>query len=245
MQRERLTKIYCLWSTRSPFTIRYIGKTVSTLAKRLQGHKDSAKRNNYKAANWIKKEYKDGFAVKISLLEECYNWDKREKYWIKYYKNCGNNLCNIQEGGVDKKHMKRVKKFYIENRPKIYCMDENNNIVTIFENSRKCADMLNVPIVELLKCCKRRESGYDAICHGYRFTRDPDVEITKKFNYWQSKRTPNILQVDITTNEIIKEFNTYIQIYKELGHHVKTIKKYINSGKFLDGTMYFFKHKEV
>ena len=242
-QKPKQVKIYYLVSTRDISAIKYVGKTVSSLNKRLSSHKSDSKRNKYHVSNWVKKELNNGYIIQIHLIETCDFdiWEEREIFWINFYKEKGYKLCNISNGG--KGNSIRAKKAYLNKRPAAYIVDENNKMVQKFNNSRECADILKLPIVEILKCMKKREMGYDAICHGFRFSRSLDKPITKKFNYWQCNRTPNIIQIHKETKEVIKIFTSKEEIYNTLKHHVKTIKKYLNTGTFLKNTNYIFQEE--
>lgn len=93
-------KIYGLYDpTDSTMSIRYVGKTIQTLKKRLQGHIDDSVKNNpstYKK-NWINSLLKKGIRPKIRLIEICTeeNWEERERFWISSI----NNLTNLTAGG--------------------------------------------------------------------------------------------------------------------------------------------------
>lgn len=79
--------------------IRYVGKTVQKLNRRLSQHmSDNGKHNPHKF-NWIAKLKKDGIKPKIVLLEECTkdNWVGKEKEWIQKL----DNLTNLTQGGED------------------------------------------------------------------------------------------------------------------------------------------------
>jgi hypothetical protein len=95
-------KIYTL---SDPHTeeIRYVGKTVETLNKRLSKHTSNIKNLNEKnhRAFWIKSLVQKGLKPIIRLIEEVpfEIWEEREKYWIKYYRDLGLNLVNSTDGG--------------------------------------------------------------------------------------------------------------------------------------------------
>ena len=98
MVDTRRVKIYVL---KHPDTleIRYVGKTVRSLSRRLGNHIANAKGNkhNKHLSNWIMSILKERKRPIIELIEECDNsvWEEREKYWISQY----NNLINLTEGG--------------------------------------------------------------------------------------------------------------------------------------------------
>ena len=94
----RKVKIYIL---KHPDTleVRYVGKTVRSLSRRLGNHIDNAKRSrhNKHLSNWILSILSNGKRPIIELIEEVDNsvWQEREKYWITQYPN----LINLTEGG--------------------------------------------------------------------------------------------------------------------------------------------------
>ena len=94
----RPVKIYVL---KHPDTleIRYVGKTVRSLSRRLGNHIANAKGNkhNKHLSNWVISILNDNKRPIIELLEECeYSvWQEREKFWISQFPN----LINLTEGG--------------------------------------------------------------------------------------------------------------------------------------------------
>lgn len=94
----RKVKIYTL---KHPDTleVRYVGKTVRSLSRRLGNHIDNAKRSkhNKHLSNWILSILAIGKRPIIELIEEVDNsiWQEREKYWISQY----SNLVNLTAGG--------------------------------------------------------------------------------------------------------------------------------------------------
>ncbi len=89
------TKIYIL---KHPDTleVKYVGKTIQTLKKRLSGHITKAKRSRTTHIScWIYSLLLQNKKPVIELLEEVENWVEREQYWINFYPN----LCNHSIGG--------------------------------------------------------------------------------------------------------------------------------------------------
>ena len=83
--------------------VRYVGKTVRSLSRRLGNHIANAKGNkhNRHLSNWILNILKENKKPIIELLETCQSdiWQEREQYWIKYYKELGFDLKNMTNGG--------------------------------------------------------------------------------------------------------------------------------------------------
>lgn len=81
--------------------IRYVGKTIN-LKSRLKNHLFNVNHSNGPhRKNWIKKLLSKNIFPVLTVLEisNNENWAEREKYWIRYLKNKGNNLTNISIGG--------------------------------------------------------------------------------------------------------------------------------------------------
>jgi hypothetical protein len=90
-----MTKIYKLLDP-DTHEVKYIGKTIQTLKKRLSGHITKAKysRSSYVSC-WIYSLLEVGKKPIIELIEECDNWIEREQYYIAMFPN----LCNHSIGG--------------------------------------------------------------------------------------------------------------------------------------------------
>ena len=79
--------------------VRYVGKTVRSLSRRLGNHIANAKGNkhNKHLSNWILNILKENKKPIIELLETCQSdiWQEREQYWISQFPN----LINLTAGG--------------------------------------------------------------------------------------------------------------------------------------------------
>jgi hypothetical protein len=101
---------YTLTDPRNPENIRYIGKTIQKLARRLDQHVSYTKRSikNGKRShniNWINSLLKEDIRPVISEID-CYecdddskDWIIFEKYWISQFKSWGFKLTNETDGG--------------------------------------------------------------------------------------------------------------------------------------------------
>ena len=91
---------YKIYSLNDPITneVRYVGKTVSPLYKRLSSHFRD-KTPSYKT-NWINSLKEKGLKPTINILEITNEdvWQEREKHWISVYKTTG-RLTNYLDGG--------------------------------------------------------------------------------------------------------------------------------------------------
>lgn len=80
--------------------IKYVGKTKESLIRRLNKHIFN-KTKNSNVNKWIKSLIKDDKKPKIMLIERCSfeEWEQKEIYWIKFYRNINKNLLNMTNGG--------------------------------------------------------------------------------------------------------------------------------------------------
>lgn len=122
-----IVHIYYLVSTRDINDIRYIGKTIKRIERRLQAHLTDARRSISNAHkwkwnhnwNWISHEISEGYEIKIfeldSIESDGKNWEWLEQYWISQMKAWGFNLNNLTKGGDGNKNQ-RFSKEAIEKR---------------------------------------------------------------------------------------------------------------------------------
>lgn len=97
---ENKVKIYKLIDPRN-HEIRYVGKTIHSLNRRLIGHIDSARRFKNYLYNWINSLAALDLKPIIELIEEVDEsvWEEKEIYWIQYHLDIGCDLTNYCKGG--------------------------------------------------------------------------------------------------------------------------------------------------
>lgn len=83
--------------------VRYIGKT-NNPKRRLQSHIDYARKTGRKrrrVSDWILGLLRAGLRPKMEIIENTTDsvWPEREKFWIKFYRENGFDLCNLTDGG--------------------------------------------------------------------------------------------------------------------------------------------------
>lgn len=150
---RKTTFIYSL-SDPNTGKVRYIGKT-NNLKYRLWAHVTDAttdRRNSHKC-NWIKLLLKENKRPIISVIEEVPMeiWQEREIYWINKFKENGENLVNMTDGGecgiisdncrealkkckrkprVNFKHSEETKKIIREKRAKQIITEEHKKNIS-------------------------------------------------------------------------------------------------------------------
>lgn len=95
-----ITKRVSIYMLKDPRTgkVRYIGKTICTLQKRLSEHINCKSQDH--RGRWIQSLLKQNLKPLIEEIEKCTDseWPEREKVWIAYYKKVS-DLTNSSDGG--------------------------------------------------------------------------------------------------------------------------------------------------
>jgi hypothetical protein len=98
---KQTTTIYALIDPRDG-RVRYVGKTGETLEKRLAKHLYAAKSatGGCYRISWLKSVLNRGDAPGIVTLFECEsNWQRWERFWIKWFREIEPKLTNATDGG--------------------------------------------------------------------------------------------------------------------------------------------------
>lgn len=93
------THIYALVDPRTGF-VRYVGKTIKTIAERLATHICLARRTHTHSARWICGILDAGLkpeAIHIETVTD--DWREAEQYWIAQFRSFGFPLTNHTSGG--------------------------------------------------------------------------------------------------------------------------------------------------
>jgi hypothetical protein len=92
--------IYVLLHPKS-HAIRYVGATVSALAKRLALHVAMADKNTSKCAAWVRALRARGLRPVIKAVSlPVVDWEVQERAHVKAYRFAGCRLLNMTEGGM-------------------------------------------------------------------------------------------------------------------------------------------------
>ena len=97
-----MIKLYKLSDPRYPDDIRYIGQTSKSLKNRLSIHiSPKSLISKTHKNNWIKSLLDINILPSITLLEEVSieEWNTKEIFWIKFYRDLGYRLTNSTDGG--------------------------------------------------------------------------------------------------------------------------------------------------
>jgi hypothetical protein len=99
---DRKWAVYGLYDPREPDHIRYVGITFRGVNRRCNDHVHTARKGGktYRDA-WVRTLLREDILPDYVVLEEgngC-GWKDREGYWILYFRECGNRMTNLTDGG--------------------------------------------------------------------------------------------------------------------------------------------------
>lgn len=140
--KNKSTKLYILKDPRFPYTIRYVGITVTSLKSRLNRHISQETKDNPKTykTRWINKLLKEKIRPVIELVKEYTTWNegcKAEISLITKLKLEKHPLTNGTSGGdgmLGVKHNKSFKK-KLSLRNKILKKGNKNSCIPIYQYS--------------------------------------------------------------------------------------------------------------
>lgn len=147
LEKDRLVLFYIL---RHPVSleIRYLGKTVNSLQKRLNRHRTSLKGH---VGKWVHSLKDQGLIPDIIEIGRCYeseDWGAIEKLLIKEYRLYGYRLCNLCDGGIGGSGFKRtpeqVKTIIKNNSIPVFSFEISTKKVKKFTSLKTAASFLDV-----------------------------------------------------------------------------------------------------
>lgn len=208
------TKIYVLKDPRND-KIRYLGKTIKSLDKRLKEHCNI--KNNSRKDNWIKQLKNNNLKPIIELLDEVDNseWIFWEQFWITILKILKCDLTNLTNGGngaigykPDKKSIElRLDKL----RKKVKVYDLSGNLLNIYNSIRDCSNALNINKSHISECMNNKNNVKSI--KGYVFRK---VENTFHSIDFRNNSKKEILQCD-KNGVTIKKWNSIKQAADSFG----------------------------
>lgn len=101
---NKIYNFYTLSALSSKDNVRYVGVTVKTVEQRFYQHRYCAKnpkKRGLPVHKWMWSHYEKGDDIIVTQIDSCEEseWQQREQYWIKFYKDNGFDLMNIDKGG--------------------------------------------------------------------------------------------------------------------------------------------------
>jgi hypothetical protein len=112
-----MTTIYAI--TDEFNTIKYVGKTLASIQRRLSTHMYNARseRCKSKLGDWLRvliKQKRKPNIIKLESITDDADWQTAERKWIAFYNGNGVKLLNTLDGGNGQHHMVQLKSEHIE-----------------------------------------------------------------------------------------------------------------------------------
>lgn len=80
--------------------VRYVGKTIGTPWHRVRSHIYAAKRGGTLPVHRFLRKYGEPYHIKhLEWIPRGQDWADRERFWIKKFRDEGNRLLNVTDGG--------------------------------------------------------------------------------------------------------------------------------------------------
>ena len=206
--------IYALIDPRNN-EVRYVGATYGLLSTRLISHlcEGKHKKGTYKR-NWIKELIALNIRPKISLLEICfsYNWQEREKYWIKQFEN----LTNSREGGVGvfEHSLESIERAAIKKSKPVIQLDLNLKFIKEHESIKHAAQFIgarsSTSITEVLSGRNLTAKGFHFV-YKENYNEDYYIDLSKTIPFTKTK----IINIELINGEI-KSFKSIVDCSKFL-----------------------------
>ena len=156
----------------------YIGQTVGTLEHRMSQHKANGKKISV-IGNAIHKYGWDNFDVEvIDEAETIEELNRKEIYWIGYYKSLSPNGYNLELGGrnalPEEETRKKISeankgRHLAEKSPrarKVYMFSLNGDFIAEYGSVREASRQTNIPYGQISGVCR----GEHFIARGYRWS---------------------------------------------------------------------------
>lgn len=158
----------------------YIGQTVGTLEHRISQHKSNSKKKSV-INTAIRKYGWDNFVAEvIDNAESIEELNKKEIYWIQYYKSVSPNGYNLEIGGKNAINSKETRnkisqslkgKYQGEKSPrskKVYMFSLSGELIAEYGSTREAERKTNISSSQIASVCR----GEHFIAKGYRWSYD-------------------------------------------------------------------------
>lgn len=202
------TNIYSLKSTRDLSDIRYIGKTNSNIYNRLHEHLRKTSNVTHKD-NWIRKEIRDGYKIKIELIDIVYkeDWEFWEMYYIYKYRKEGYNLTNIEKGGMGIGNYSNQ-----SNKVPIIALSFRGKILNKFSSIREVSGYYNIPE----NAIRDHVAGRHKSCRGKIFVKESEYDPNKDYSLKRNKKATTIYQYTLE-GDFVKKWDRIVDAAKYYG----------------------------
>lgn len=218
LENPRPVNIYAL-SDPETGAIRYVGKTMRTLKRRLGDHIYFSKEGRCYSSHWVKSLVRKGVIPVITLIEVCNenNWKEREKFWInEMRKTCkltntlDGEFSNFSEEQKQELHARRMNRYKSISKP-VCQYDWQGKFVKKWTSPSEAGKALDIDISAVRKACSNPSAFVGG--HYWRFFKDTGGEDIKVV---LSKEFKNVTKMN-ESYEILQHFRTLREAGKSVG----------------------------
>lgn len=179
-------------------------------------------------------KYKNGGNIIVKEIDTCSEdqWEDREKYWIKYYKDLGYNLMNIDKGGrgvvtKEKRSSSSIERSIKGHEIPIIALNMDGTFNSEYESIAKASEILGFKshssINNVLK-------GRSKSAGGYMWVYKKDYDPNKNYSYEESKLGISVFEFDLQGN-LIKEWYNFSRIDDIEGYSHNGVRAAIKNKK--------------
>lgn len=199
----KIYNFYTLSASSDVDNIRYVGVTTKSVMRRFYGHKYCAIHDNKRGLpvhKWMYSHYKRNETIIVKQIDVCNEneWEEREKYWIKYYRDKGFELLNISNGGNGVVTEEIRSKSSIERSVEAHCkavvaLNKDGSFYKEFSSIKEASEdtgALRTSIGNVLK-------GRSKSSKGYIWIYKEDYDLNKKYSYNPKSRATLVYEFDI------------------------------------------------
>lgn len=231
---------YTLSASDDPKNVRYVGVTSLTVNRRFIGHKYCAmhpEKRGLPVHKWMYSKYEQGLTIIPTQIDSCdeEEWESKEQYWIKYYKEQGYNLMNLDKGGrgviTKERRSKSSIERSIENKRKaVIALNLDGTFYKEFPSIREATRDLNLGSMQAIFNVLH---GLIKSVGGYMWVFKEDYDPNKEYSYKKEYKSTKIYQFD-TEGNLINSFDSKADVLKYLN-----IKGYGGLTKALDNKIIY------
>lgn len=225
---NKIYNFYVLSASSDEQNIRYVGVTTRSIIERFYGHKYCAKHKNKRGLpvhKWMFSHYSKGETIIVKQIDKCDSneWEDREKYWIKYYKDKGFNLLNVSEGGngVVTKEMRSessINRSIQGHKKAIIALNMDGTFYKEFDSAIEATKELNIKSKSSINNVLKGRSKSSA---GYMWVYKENYNSNNIYKYNKVEKGIKIYQFDIN--------GSFIQEYPSI-RNINSIEGFSSNG---------------
>lgn len=149
---------------------------------------------------WMYSHYEKGENIlvkQIDTCEEC-EWENKEKYWIKYYRDLGFDLLNISEGGKGVVTKEMRDKSSIERSAEAHCkiiiaLNKDGSFYKEYNSIKEASEEMGVPRSAIGNALNGRSKS----SKGFMWVYKDEYDSNKKYTYNPKSKAIPVYEFDL------------------------------------------------